>query len=648
MPDTPSSSIPYAPPGPAPALAPTTGSIDSLINVIRERRAHALNRYVNFFRKVARWYDLYRGIYSGRFQPFRNNIHIPFLFSVIQSDVARKVQTSFGAWPIVDFIGYGHGDQNTARKNATLISAQMKDCDSFVKAVDFFLSADMYGTGIARVGWKQERRMEQRRSMLPGSDGASRESVVKGYVNRFDGPNWDVIDILDFWGQPGKRSISEMAWVIHRYYLDLDEVDEMAALGIFDSKAVSQLKKGSSLPTGENEGQGRLSIYRSSSEFEARRTERYARPVEIWDMWGRVPAEFASDGLVHRVVTLANGTTLLRNRPMPFWHGQLPFLAYSPMPDPHYFHGPGKVEIGEKMQFAANRFANQKMDGLDIGVDMMWLVDRSRGINTSNLYSRAGRVIGVDGPVDESVIRPISPDMRGLQLAYQEIATLWGWIQQGTGIVEDTVSGMPSSGRQTAREFMGRQENVLTRLMLEARLAEEAFIEPLANQFVELNKQFLTVPHEVKILGSDATVNPITGYPMPQEPTQMGLEDINHNYRARAVGATQMLGRQVRQQNLMALLQTMQVNPVAVQMVNWASFLRQTFEAFDFRNIDELLLTQPNAVNQQAAAGPQKPPTPEEQQNAAMSPQGMGGQGGPQGGGMPPEVMQEIMGQMGQ
>jgi len=70
VPDTPSSSIPYAPPGPAPALAPTTGSIDSLINVIRERRAHALNRYVNFFRKVARWYDLYRGIYSGRFQPF--------------------------------------------------------------------------------------------------------------------------------------------------------------------------------------------------------------------------------------------------------------------------------------------------------------------------------------------------------------------------------------------------------------------------------------------------------------------------------------------------------------------------------------------------------------------------------------------------
>jgi hypothetical protein len=625
--------LPGAPPPPLVG----GGSNENLITLVRERRTHALSRYTALFTRVARWYDLYRGVYSGRFQQFRNNIHIPFLFSVIQSDVARKVQTSFGAWPVVEFVGYGHSDSHVARKNSTLVSAQMKDCDSFVKAVDFFLSADMYGTGIARVGWKQERRLEQRRGVIMGPDGQSREQVIKGPVDRFDGPNWDVVDILDFWPQPGKRRIDEMDWVIHRYWMDLDEIEEMTELGVFDKSSIAQLKRGTAMPPQEGD-QTRYSVYRSFSEYEARKQERFAKPVEIWEMWGRVPREYAPDGLVHRVVTLGNGAVVMKNRPNPFWHGEIPFKVYCPMPDPHYFHGPGKVEIGEKMQYTANRFANQKMDAMDIVVDPVWLFDRSRGIDTQNLYTRAGRTIGIDGPVDETVIRTLSPDLRGLQLAYTEIGQLWNWIQQGTGIVEDTISGMPSSSRQTKAEFVGRQENVLTRLMLEARLAEEAFIEPLANNFRDLNKQFLTVPHEVKILGNDAQINPITGFPMPQEPTQVNLEDINADYRARATGATQMLGRQMRQQNLMMLLQTMQVNPIALQMVNWNAFLRQTFEAFDMKNTDELFNTQPTQLG--ASAAEQKPPTPQEQENAAMAPEGGGGD-------MPPEAMQQMMAEMG-
>lgn len=631
MPEVPPSA-PATPPGEP--LPLSLGTKDAYINLVASRRSHALNRYTTFFNRVARWYDLYRGIYSGRFQQFRNNIHIPFLFSVIQSDVARKVQTSFGAWPVVDFVGYGHGDSHIARKNSTLVSAQMKDAGSFEKAVDFFLSADMYGTGIARIGWKQERRLEQRRQSIVGPDGTSREQVIKGKVTRFDGPTWDVVDILDFWPEPGKRRIDEMSWVIHRYWLEYDEIVEMTELGIFDKSSLKDLRD--SAPSTADSMQQRLNIYRSFNEFDMRtKQERFAKPVEIWEMWGRVPREFVTDGIVHRVVTVGNGKVIMKNRPNPFWHGELPFKAYCPMPDPHYFHGPGKVEIGEKMQFTANRFANQKMDAMDLVIDPVWLYDRSRGVDTASLYTRAGRTIGIDGPVDDSVIRTLSPDLRGLQIAYTEIAQLWSWIQQGTGIVEDTVSGMPSGSRQTAREFLGRQENVLTRLMLEARLAEEAFIEPLANQFRDLNKQFLSVPHEVKILGTDAQTNPITGFPVPQTPTVLSLEDINHDYRAHAVGATQMLGRQIRQQNLVLLLQTMQVNPAAMQLINWSSFLRQMFEAFDVRNPDELFNPNPTMVNQDAGQ-PEKEMSPEEKESAAMAP-----------GDMPPEALQEMMGMMG-
>ena len=61
-----------------------------------------------------------------------------------------------------------------------------------------------------------------------------------------------------------------------------------------------------------------------------------------------------------------------------------------------------------------------------------------------------------------------------------------------------------------------------------------------------------------------------------------------------------MMGRSVRQQNLVALLQMMSANPVMLQIVNWANFARQAFELFDFRNVNELLVSKVPAVNQLA------------------------------------------------
>lgn len=615
----PTPSKPGAEPTSNPNLDPQLRTPDAFVNFVTEKARYSLEKLNFFFRKTARWYDLYRGTYNAKTSAFRNNITIPFIFSVIQSDVARKAQTLFGTWPIVQFQSYSHEDSHVARKNEALISAQMKDCDSFAKAVDLFTSADMYGTGIARVGWRQERANARFRVRL----GDGQEEILDGNVNRFDGPDWDVIDIMDALVQPGKRTIKEMDWFIHRYFVDFDRLREQAQLGIYDAAAIRQLEMSGPPKEVTQDYEQRKTVYRLYGDQDMRRGERFSKPVEIMELWGRVPYELAQDGFVHRVITVANSKILLRNRPNPFWHGQIPFISYSPMPDPHYFHGPGKLEITEKMQFAANRYANQKMDGLDMAIDMMYIVDRTRGIDTQNLYSRAGKVIGVNGPVDDSVIRPLQPDLRGLEMAYTEIGQLWQWIQQGTGIIEDTVQGAPASRRQTAREFQGRQENVLTRLMLETRLAEEGFVEPLANMFVALNRQFLPVPMQIPILGKDAVINPITGFPMPPEPISIDLTDINHNYKARAVGATQMLGKNMKIQNYFMFLQLIGAIPGAAQAVNWSPLVREGLDMLDMKNFDEILAQGPTQANQMTQE--QNP------MNAALAPPGAGN--------VPPEMM---------
>jgi len=580
--------------------APPRADALPITALYKARKEHALNHYQTFFAKIARRYDLYRGFYRGQFSQFRNNIHIPFLFAVIQSDVARKVQTSFGSWPIVDFSGT---DQAISRKNSTLISAQMKDCNSFIKGVDFFLDADMYGTAFARDGWKTVRRFERWREMGEPDPigGQVREVIREEHVTRFDGPNWENVDILDCWPQPGRKTIEECQWVLLRYYLDIDEIEQLAQLGVYDRAAVNQLKQGSMPRITQDSYLARYNVYRSQQDFDSRASEKFARPVELVDMIGYVPDEFALDGVKFTLVTVANDGVVLRNRPFPFWHGEIPLHAYSPMRDPHYIHGVGKIEVAEKLQYMANRFANQKADALDLYMDPPIFVNTMAGLDEQNLYMRAGRIIHIDGTVGEDQIRPMVYDYRGIQTAMEEIQQIWKNIQLGTGSIEDVTMGMSSSDRQTAREFQGRQEHALTRHMLEAREAEEGFIEKLANRFRMSNRQFLKVPHEVKIIGSEALVNPITGLPLPVEPTIIDLADINADYSARAVGASQMLGKGIRQQNLVMLLQTLQANPVAMQVINWVNFLRYTFKTFDIPNADEFMVSQQiPAVNQLA------------------------------------------------
>jgi hypothetical protein len=324
------------------------------------------------------------------------------------------------------------------------------------------------------------------------------------------------------------------------------------------------------------------------------------------------------DGIVDRVITVANNRYLLRNRPNPYWHGQKPFLAYSPMPDPHYFFAPGKAEIAEKLQIVANRFTNQTLDALDLFIDPAFFYNNQAGLNTRNLYLRPGRFIGVDGNPSEMVM-PIMPNLQGLQMGTEQTSIIWKWIQQGTGIAEDVVQGM-GGNRQTAREFLGRQEAVATRLLLESRIAEEMFIEPLANMFNSLDQQFLETPTEVAILGQNAFKDPVTGVPVTMTQVTLDAFDMVPDYRARAQGATTRLNRATYQQNLTLLLQAVSANPMAAQTINWMNFFRMIFKAFEVDDVDELLAPAMNPMLQQAGmpqmGGQQQqiPGTPNEMQ----------------------------------
>jgi hypothetical protein len=579
-----------------------------ILELVDARRQHSLRYNNGTFSKLQQWYDTYRGVWRGRLAQFRNNVSIPFTFAMIQSDVARKVQSSFGSWPIVSFEGYAPEDAPRAKKNEVLISAQMRDADSILKAADFFLQADICGTAVARYGWKNITEKTRIRKLEQIAPGYAVPVVRESMSTIFDGPTWETVDRLDFWQQPGKNRLQDMAWAIHRYWADLDDLlaDANSPSPYFDPGAVKALKGFPLSGQAAGEFAQRRVSYRSEYDYQARASEQFAKPVEIWEMHGYVPEEFAPDGIRFRCIAIGNGRVILKNREGPMGNAQKMFVSYSPMPDPYSFDGVAKTEIAFGPQQTANRIANQKLDALDSLIDPMYVASNSANINTQHLFTRAGRIILVDGSADESQIRALVPNMQGLQAAYTEIGQLFQMMQLGTGETESLL-GQSGPGRETARGFMGRQENALTRLSMETRIAEVGFIEPLADAFRKMDRLWLSMPHEMQILGSLATTDPLTGLPYAGINQTVDYDDLVPDYRARAVGASQMMGRSVRQQNLVALLQMMSANPVLLQLVNWGNFARQAFDLFDFKNVDELLVSKVPGVNRLAQDTGQDP-----------------------------------------
>jgi len=582
-----------------------------MVNAVRGRFHASDNAFQSVFQSCARRYDLYRGTYTGRFHPHRNNLHIPLGFSIIQSDVSHKVQATAGRMPYVNFEPGGPEDADTARRQTSLVAAQMKDTGFYRTCYDAYLSADIYGVTTMMTGY--ETKIEDKKVFVPVTDPYTGKAVRdssgrilrtlethEGVIVR-DRPTLRVIDILDSFPQPGVPRIEEMDWFIVRHWLDADTVRLMAREGIYDPISEDKLSKILRSNHREAVFAERGTYSRNQFDEPGASEDPLARPVEIWEMWGSVPDELVPpNGTKMRVVTLANGVELLRNRDYPYFHGRLPFRSIAPFQDPHSYHSPGKLEIVEKMQMLANRLASQKADIIDLVADPVMIARRDAGVDVDSLYARPGNVIFTDDDITSS-IRPWIPDLRGVDHIYPELQQLWAWMQQSTGTIEDTVMGGTGvTKRLSATEFSGRQQAVANRILLEIRLAEEQAWEPIATDFRDLDRQFLTTERQSRILGLDAQINPVTSQRV--SPVDMlGPMDLDGDYDARATGST-ALTKDVTTQKILTAIQIFGTVPPMMAQINWENMARQVFESLEFGNALELTRMSPEQMALQMQA----------------------------------------------
>jgi hypothetical protein len=537
-------------------------------------------------------YDIFRGIYTGRFHPRRNNVHLPFLLSVVMADVSKKTGSTISRPPYVDFFG-GSDRGAEARRAGLAVNGQLHEANLFRKGTDFFMLSDLYGTAVCQYGWSHERQVMryQKREVNPQTMAVARKIVVGEVVTR-DQPDMEMLDSMSFFPEPGRVYTDQLRWAIRHQISDFDDVRALIEGGVFDEGTLSETIN-SGLPTRQEQQFGLLARIGSYDEADP-----LSRPVELLHYYGELPDELIPDGgTKRRLITIANRKVLLRNRDWPYESPQLPFLAHSPIPDPHQFWAMGKAESAYRMQLLADRFASQQADIVDRAADPMWLYDLDSQINPDHLISLPNHAIGVNANDKglANTLMALSPDLRGLDRLYPTIQQLWGYMQLGTGIIEDAAIGVPTSKRQTRAEFTGRQAAVSTRLFLETRLAEVTWLEPLADAFKDLNRQFLTDVQEIRLSGMAGRVDPISGKEYPPQ-MFVDYQDFEPTYSVRARATSQMLSRESQQERLAMLAQFLGAIPQAAMRVNWENYLRALFSTVEEFAAQDLLNLSPEEL----------------------------------------------------
>jgi hypothetical protein len=542
-------------------------------------------------RAQAARYDLYRGCYTGNFHPYRNNVHYPLLFSICQKAAAQKTMAMYGGPLIAEMRGTGPEDAARARTQTIVLNAQARAAHVRLKGYDQVHSATLQGVGVMQVGWKWSSHT---RSFVvrEGELGQPERLAVKRQTFVEDRPDITFVDNLDFWPQPGAIRIvdGDMKRCWRRYWIEREQVEELAEAGYFDKEAIAELARTNTQVPDYGDGRGirRGRLMRGVILHDGRKL---VDPVECLDFWNtEMPKALRpKGGSKFRVVTLLNRAVIGRDREFPHVGG-LPFTKAAPLEDTADFWSPGLVEIGERLQILKDRWGSNAADIMDLYADPMWIYNEGAGLDVRKLYSRTGHHIPVSNAelgLDQ-VLRQISPDLRGLQMLYPAGDELWNEMQRGTGQREESMGGAISK-RQSAREYLGRQDAGADRARLEMFLLEEQTVQPMMTMFRDLDRQFLTKTQEFRIAGTAAFRDPTTGQTVPPV-ASADAWDMMDDFDLVPVASSRISGLDAQRAQATMVFQAMAGLPMLAERINPDAALRMLVGSIEGANVDDLIV----------------------------------------------------------
>lgn len=508
---------------------------------------------------VAR-YRAYRGFLEKANDVWQSQLSPPYVFQIIETIFAMIASEH----PRSRVLPEGEADIAGSLALDRLIPQQRRKDKFDAKYARFVRQALIIGNSPMKVGWESSRRKVKRR-VYDELSGAMQ--TVEADVNVMDQNVSDVLDASDFFWDPSVSRLEDSPYCIARWFVPYRDLK-----GDPNYKNLDMLKD---MPRGGDA--------RTGMKDEAIQRDR-SNLVELLEYWD-----------ADRLLVVANGEILVRDQPQPFWHGKLPFVMATPVPDIYSAEGLSETELIMDIQAAIWLFLNQRIDNTRL-ISNAIIMYRDTMDDPDKLVFEPGALWPVNDPGEIMMWTPnqnigqasleaeneLKQDLLNITAAMEYLGGASSELMQNNTATGVSIMANAAQGRVLAK----RQECY-------DPLKDKGEME-IANI-----QQFFRGPTQIRMPGATADV--------PFKFQMVHAQDILCNASYDIENATESMNRQERRDEAMQLFQVMvAAAPVFMQngqQLNLEPPLENVLDAFDKKD-QERWLEPPQPLLQLGAGAP--------------------------------------------
>jgi hypothetical protein len=501
----------------------------------------------------------------------------------------------------------------------------------------------IFGTGIMKTFYDYERReisvaipssfdyVEDPEGELTISPdwGVSGRILGSNTVVTKDHPNFESVHPLDFYPDPTGTNIDNCEFVIHKAILPLRVIRELVEAGEYEERVLEEIQRNWSNEDGEADSRGQLAseigidVAASGGDL-----AEMLKPVLVWEFWIEPGLRMT---ILDRTV-VANLTD--EGRKNPFNHNQKPFAVFCDHEVDGQFWGVSTMAQTESIQNEIDSLRNQRMDAARLALSPTYLV-RKGHVNYSQWMVRPGVVIPTDSmmPLQDIVMELPRPDVP--MTAYEETSFLMEVFSETTGLT-DYARGKDAPTRDTATEVNVKDAGMNARIALQ-RESLDAAMERVMDQWLSLATQYIDAPKSIPSGTYDDG-----GFEKFVEVTP---QDFLQDFRVSIKPASTQETSEDKKVSALQLVEVMTGNPLIARQLGdvgvrrLAGDLLEAFGVIDAQSYFQGMPMMPmEMLGMQGAPGigPDGQPLPPVGPDGAPLPPGMGPEGMPPGGPMPP------------
>ena len=418
-----------------------------------------------------------------------SNMFVPMTASHIRTIHPRTVD----AKPELKVDGRTTEDMRKAIYAQAILDYVWEKANMESKMRDYVWQALVYGTTVGKVLWRTEMLIKTDKVI---DEDSLEVKDVEEKKELYNDPDFEVVDIYNFYPDPYATSIDDARYVCQRYLLTKEQILRTYS-GLKNTEYLTKNSGGDITDDTTVRKDILVQADGGSSGGSGQQNTAESTLFEVCEYWER-----------NRFVLMV-GDVIMKESKNVLTPGYLPFTVVAYEKLPFEFYGIGICEQLEQPQHTLNVIRNQRVDNVTLSIQKMFIANPYALISKKDLVSRP---FGLIRTSDINAVKPIDvPPMN--ESAYREDALALDAGRMATGI-DDWSRGEQGPASTTATAVTTQKESTLERIKL--------FISQLETDcYQKLMRYWVSMAHD---LYESKTLDRITDNGIDIETISKGID----------------------------------------------------------------------------------------------------------------------------